>query len=60
MEDEIDQNLNLISGATGRLNLLAKATGRELDEQNRHLERITGKVRIDISFLICLLRLMIF
>ncbi|KAL4921393.1 hypothetical protein BDW62DRAFT_174567 [Aspergillus aurantiobrunneus] len=43
MEDEIDQNLNLISGATGRLNLLAKATGRELDEQNRHLERITGK-----------------
>ncbi|OJJ64663.1 hypothetical protein ASPSYDRAFT_141919 [Aspergillus sydowii CBS 593.65] len=43
MEDEIDQNLNLISGASGRLNLLAKATGRELDEQNRHLERITGK-----------------
>ncbi|KAL4807965.1 hypothetical protein BDV18DRAFT_136464 [Aspergillus unguis] len=43
MEDEIEENLDLISGATGRLNLLAKATGRELDEQNRHLERITGK-----------------
>ncbi|KAL4784420.1 hypothetical protein BJX76DRAFT_327331 [Aspergillus varians] len=43
MEDEIEQNLNLISGAAGRLNLLAKATGRELDEQNRHLQRITGK-----------------
>ncbi|KAL2840692.1 hypothetical protein BJY01DRAFT_218264 [Aspergillus pseudoustus] len=43
MEDEIEQNLNLISGATGRLNLLAKATGRELDEQNRHLERIMNK-----------------
>lgn len=53
MEDEIDQNLNLISGATGRLNLLAKATGRELDEQNRHLERITGKVRINISLYVC-------
>ncbi|KAL5048752.1 hypothetical protein BDW71DRAFT_177415 [Aspergillus fruticulosus] len=43
MEDEIEQNLNLIGGAAGRLNLLAKATGRELDEQNRHLERIMGK-----------------
>ncbi|KAL4994688.1 hypothetical protein BDV10DRAFT_176353 [Aspergillus recurvatus] len=43
MEDEIEQNLNLIAGAAGRLNLLAKATGRELDEQNRHLERIMGK-----------------
>ncbi|KAL3459425.1 hypothetical protein BJX64DRAFT_264854 [Aspergillus heterothallicus] len=43
MEDELEQNLNLISSATGRLNLLAKATGRELDEQNRHLERIMNK-----------------
>ncbi|KAL2830600.1 hypothetical protein BDW59DRAFT_158503 [Aspergillus cavernicola] len=43
MEDEIDQNLNLMAGATGRLNLVAKATGRELDEQNRHLERIMNK-----------------
>ena len=44
MEDEIEQNLDLLGGAAGRLNGLAKATGRELDEQNRHLERITGKV----------------
>ncbi|KAJ5411133.1 uncharacterized protein N7487_005492 [Penicillium crustosum] len=43
MEDEIEQNLDLLSGATGRLNGLAKATGKELDEQNRHLERIMGK-----------------
>ncbi|KAJ6028172.1 hypothetical protein N7540_003748 [Penicillium herquei] len=43
MEDEIEQNLDLLQGAAGRLNGLAKATGRELDEQNRHLERITGK-----------------
>lgn len=46
MEDEIEQNLDLLGGAAGRLNGLAKATGRELDEQNRHLERITGKVSI--------------
>jgi hypothetical protein len=46
MEDEIEQNLDLLSGATGRLNGLAKATGKELDEQNRHLERITGKVSL--------------
>jgi hypothetical protein len=49
MEDEIEQNLDLLSGATGRLNGLAKATGKELDEQNRHLERITGKVSLHIS-----------
>lgn len=44
MEDEIEQNLDLIHGAAGRLNGLARATGREIDEQNRHLERIGGKV----------------
>lgn len=43
MEDEIEQNLDLLSGAASRLNGLARATGRELDEQNRHLERIMGK-----------------
>ncbi|EAW14352.1 putative plasma membrane SNARE protein (Sec9) [Aspergillus clavatus NRRL 1] len=43
MEDEIEQNLDLLSGAAGRLNGLARATGRELDEQNKHLERIMGK-----------------
>lgn len=52
MEDEIEQNLDLLSGAAGRLNGLAKATGRELDEQNRHLERITGKVSISIMIII--------
>lgn len=46
MEDEIEGNLNLIHGAASRLNGLARATGRELDEQNRHLERITGKVSL--------------
>lgn len=44
MEDELERNLDLIHGAAGRLNGLARATGRELDEQNRHLDRITGKV----------------
>lgn len=44
MEDEIEQNLDLLHGAAGRLNGLARATGREIDEQNRHLERIAGKV----------------
>ncbi|CAI7612582.1 unnamed protein product [Penicillium pancosmium] len=43
MEDEIEQNLDLLGGAAGRLHGLAKATGKELDEQNRHLDRITGK-----------------
>lgn len=52
MEDEIEGNLNLIHGAAGRLNGLATATGRELDEQNRHLDRITGKVSC-LSLLVC-------
>lgn len=50
LEDEIEQNLDLLGGAAGRLNGLAKATGRELDEQNRHLERITGKVSTVFAF----------
>lgn len=44
MEDEIEQNLDLLQGAANRLNGLARATARELDEQNRHLERIMEKV----------------
>ena len=43
MENEIDSNLDALSGAASRLNGLARATGKEVDEQNRHLERITGK-----------------
>ncbi|KKY24915.1 putative plasma membrane snare protein [Phaeomoniella chlamydospora] len=43
LENEIDNNLDLLSGAAGRLNALARATGREVEEQNRHLERIAGK-----------------
>ncbi len=45
MENEIDSNLDALGGAATRLNALAKATGKELDEQNRHLERINNKVR---------------
>lgn len=45
MENEIDSNLDALSGAATRLNGLARATGKEVEEQNRHLERITGKVR---------------
>ena len=44
MEDEIEQNLDLLHGAAGRMNGLARATGKEIEEQNRHLERIGGKV----------------
>ena len=50
MENEIDSNLDALSGAATRLNGLAKATGKEIDEQNRHLERINAKVRRLCSF----------
>jgi hypothetical protein len=44
MEDEIDQNVDLLHGAAGRLNNLARAMGSEVDSQNKHIERIGGKV----------------
>jgi hypothetical protein len=43
MENEIDSNLDALSGAAGRLNLLARATGAEVDEQNKHIDRIIQK-----------------
>lgn len=45
MENELDSNLDALGGAATRLNALAKATGKELDEQNRHLGRNYNKVR---------------
>lgn len=44
MENEIDEGLDQLAGAAGRLNLLGKAIGTELESQNRHIERIAGKV----------------
>ncbi|KAI4217232.1 MAG: hypothetical protein LQ351_000541 [Letrouitia transgressa] len=46
MENEIDANLDALSGAATRLNGLARATGKALEEDNRHLDRINAKVRI--------------
>ncbi|KAG8526975.1 uncharacterized protein KY384_008404 [Bacidia gigantensis] len=43
LENEIDSNLDALGHAAGRLNHLARATGKEVDEQNRHLERINAK-----------------
>ncbi|KAF2405258.1 hypothetical protein EJ06DRAFT_578471 [Trichodelitschia bisporula] len=48
MEDEIDSNLHQLHGAVRGLNGLAKAMGQEVESQNRHIERIGGKVdRVD-------------
>ena len=49
MEDEIDNNLDALSGVTGRLNALAKATGSEIEQQNKDLERIMEKVSLRAS-----------
>ncbi|KAI9770295.1 MAG: Protein transport protein S9 plasma membrane t-SNARE [Geoglossum simile] len=43
MENEIDNNLDALSGAAGRLNALARATGKEVDQQNEHIGRIMQK-----------------
>lgn len=44
MENEIDSNLDALSGAAGRLNMLAKATGEEVERQNDVLDRVARKV----------------
>lgn len=46
MENEIDSNLDALGHAAGRLNALAKATGREVDNQNRIIDGIVVKVNI--------------
>ncbi|KAH7379150.1 plasma membrane snare protein-like protein [Phaeosphaeria sp. MPI-PUGE-AT-0046c] len=43
MENEIDSNLDALHGAAKRLNQLGRAMGDEVDTQNKHIERITGK-----------------
>ncbi|KAI5290249.1 Meiosis-specific subunit of the t-SNARE complex [Ascosphaera aggregata] len=43
MEDEIENNIKTLEGASGRLNALAKATGHELSNQNQLLDRIGSK-----------------
>ena len=44
MENEIDANLDALSGAAGRLHTLAKATGKEVDAQNKIIDVIIKKV----------------
>lgn len=44
MENQIDSNLDALGHAAGRLNALARATGKEVDEQNKHIDRIIVKV----------------
>lgn len=44
IEDELDQNLDLISDATARLKNMALTMNEELDAQNRALEKTTVKV----------------
>ncbi|KAB8611419.1 hypothetical protein FH972_025924 [Carpinus fangiana] len=43
MEEEIENNLDLMVGAASRLHMVGQAMGREVDEQNKHIDRIVGK-----------------
>ncbi|KAI6249932.1 hypothetical protein HI914_01585 [Erysiphe necator] len=43
MENQIDRNLDALGQAAGRLNALARATGKEVEEQNKHIDRIMVK-----------------
>ncbi|OAL37408.1 hypothetical protein AYO20_03257 [Fonsecaea nubica] len=49
MENEIDRNLDELSGAAKRLNLLARATGEEVEAQNTLITTIAEKVRLSLD-----------
>ena len=53
MENEIDSNLDALGGVTARLNALARATGKEVDEQNKHLDVISQKVCYTLIHHVC-------
>lgn len=46
MEGEIDRNLDDLTGAARRLNLLARATGEEVEQQNQLIQNIAEKVSV--------------
>lgn len=43
LEDELDGNLDEISALSARMNLLSRAMGQEVDEQNKRLARVSDK-----------------
>ncbi|KAH8676818.1 hypothetical protein BGZ60DRAFT_343725, partial [Tricladium varicosporioides] len=43
MENEIDSNLDALAHAAGSLNRIARATGEEVEAQNKLLDRVTQK-----------------
>lgn len=52
MENEIDSNLDALGGAAARLNGVARATQKEVEQQNITLERVNNKVSLVILSLI--------
>ena len=56
MEDEIDGNLDEIAALSARMNVLGRAMGQEVDEQNRRLHRVSDKTTaLDTRIYACLL-----
>jgi protein transport protein SEC9 len=48
MENEIEENLDRLALGVRSMKTVATAIGKEADEQNKHLDRIGGKVdRVD-------------
>lgn len=48
-ENEMDENLEQVSGIIGNLRHMALDMGNEIDTQNRQIDRIMEKVRAVIS-----------
>lgn len=57
-EDEMEQNLGEVSGMISNLRNMAVDMGNELESQNRQIDRINQKVRLDIKVFILLLKLL--
>ena len=44
LEAELDDNLDEIAGLSSRLKILASTAGKEIDAQNKHLDKVSNKV----------------
>jgi len=46
----MEQNLTQVSGVIGNLKHMAIDMGNEIDQQNRQIDRINTKVRIELRY----------
>lgn len=49
LEDQIDDGLNELEGQVSMMNMVGRAIGKEVDAQNKQIDRIMNKVRCELT-----------